>query len=110
MTRGRYRRDGWRCSIFVAAGMLFVLAFASPVLADAFDDAVAEINKALEANANDVPEESLNTCRSMLKTAVLLRKMGHTDRAIRRIKSCWKFLGVSEFDSSAKDPGPAWLA
>jgi hypothetical protein len=83
-----------------------VLALPSPVQADAWDDALAEIDEALETNPNGVSEESLRSCRAMRKTAVLLRKMGQHARAVRRLKSCRKLLGMDELQSGRpSDPG-----
>jgi len=86
--------SSWVCVVVAALAMS--LAFAPPVLADDFDRAVAEIQEALETNPMGVSPDSLDTCRAMLKTAVLLRKMGKGARAVRRIKSCRRLLGLDD--------------
>ena len=97
----------WMSSLLAAAvAATLVLALPSPVRADAFDDALAQINEALETNPNGVSPESLRTCRAMLKTAVLLRKMGHYARAVRRLKACRRLVGIDDYRSRGpRDPG-----
>jgi hypothetical protein len=94
-----------------AVAATVVLALPSPVRADAFDEALAQIDEALETNPNGVSQESLRTCRAMRKTAVLLRKMGHYERAVRRLKACRRLLGLDDSRSRGpKDPGLPCLA
>ncbi|MDJ0851631.1 MAG: hypothetical protein QNK04_24920 [Myxococcota bacterium] len=78
----------------LALGASFLLALPTPARADGFDKALAEIDEALEKNPHNASPESLRSCRSMRKTAVLLRKMGHIERAVRRINSCRRLLGL----------------
>ena len=89
-----------------AVAATLVLVIPSSVRADAFDDALAQIDEALETNPKGVPQESLDTCRAMRKTAVLLRKMRHYARAVRRLKACRKLLGIDDYRSGRPvDPG-----
>jgi hypothetical protein len=94
-----------------AAAALLLLAPVAPAQEDAFDRALAEIDEALETNPRNVPEDSIKSCRAMRDTAVLLRKMGHHARAVRRIKSCRRLLGLDDFQSGrAPEPGVTWVA
>ena len=88
-----------------AAVLLLALALPPPAHADAFDQALAEIDAALETNPNAVSEDSLRSCRAMRKTAILLHEMGRNTRAFRRLKSCRRFLGLDGYRSdSVRDP------
>ena len=81
------------------AGAALLLAPVSHADMDAFEKALAEIDQALEANPKGVSEDSLNSCRAMRKTAVLLHKMGKHARAVRRIQGCRRLLGLDEYRS-----------
>jgi hypothetical protein len=61
---------------------------------NSYDKALAEITEAMETNPNGASPDSINTCRTMLETAKLLRKMGKIDRAVRRLKACQRLLGI----------------
>jgi hypothetical protein len=100
-------RRVWTGSLLATAvAATLVMVLPSPVQADAFDQALAQIDEALETNPNGVSPESLRTCRAMRKTAVLLRKMGHYARAVRRLKACRKLLGLDDYRSlGPRDPG-----
>ncbi len=80
--------------LIAVTSVSIALAVPSPLRADAFDQALAEIDQALETNPYSASKESLRTCRAMRKTAILLRKMGHHARAARRLKSCRRLLGI----------------
>ena len=84
---------GVRALAWLAAAAVLALALAPAARAEnAYDRALAEIVEALETNPNAVSPDSINTCRTMLDTAKLLRKMGRIDRAIRRLKACQRLL------------------
>jgi len=92
-------------SSLLAVAAALMLALPSPVRADAFDDALAQIDEALETNSNGVSQQSLESCRAMRKTALLLRKMGHHARAARRLKACRKLLEIDDYRSRGpRDP------
>lgn len=113
---GRRRAGAWISATAVAAALAtgsLPLAPAvraqTPAQQDAFDRALAEIDEAIATNPNGVPEQSLESCRAMRKTAVLLRKMGQHTRAVRRIKACRKLLGIDDYRSGlGGEPGVAW--
>jgi hypothetical protein len=90
-----------KAMLVALAALGLVLTAAPAVQADGFDNALAEVDAALESNPYGVPEDNLKTCRSMRKTAVLLKKMGHYERAFRRLKSCRKLLGIEDYRSDA---------
>jgi hypothetical protein len=112
------QRSRQKCRIgahsFIAAFAVVSLLLALPVDAqpvNAFDKALAQIDEALATNPNGVSEDSLRSCRSMRKTAVLLRKMGHHARAVRRLKSCLRLLGFGDYRShNLRDPDLPWAA
>lgn len=93
-------RLGVRAGAWIAIAALSTLALPPMAQgADAYETALAEIMQALETNPNGASPDSLETCRSMLETAKLLRKMGRTDRAIRRLKGCQRLLGLEDYRS-----------
>ena len=96
--RTRAVRSGF-VVLAAALAVPLALALAPAAQADAFDRAVAEIDEALEKNPHGASPESLRSCRSMRKTALLLRKLGHMERAIRRINACRRLLGLDPLDS-----------
>jgi hypothetical protein len=106
MRCSRQKSRMWTGLLLVAAAATLLLALPSSVKADAFDDALAQIDAALETNPNGVSPESIRSCRAMRKTAVLLRKMGHYERAVRRLKACRRLLGLDDYRSlGPRDPG-----
>jgi tetratricopeptide (TPR) repeat protein len=110
---GRRARRIWTSSLLLvpAAAVLVTVVPATPAWADDFDKALAEIDKALETNPYSVSEDSLKSCEAMRNTAVLLRKMGQIDRAVRRLKSCRKLLGLEAYSSQIPSiPGDPWFA
>jgi len=91
---------GVRPVAWLAAVAVFALALAPAAQAEnAYDRALAEIVAALETNPNAVSPDSIETCRTMLHTARLLRKMGRIDRAVRRLKACRRLLGLEQHQS-----------
>jgi len=85
--------------LIVAASLLVTVP--STAHADSFDKALAEIDEAIETNPHGVSPESIKTCSAMRDTAVLLRKMGHIARAVRRLKSCRRLLGLEGYSSNS---------
>ena len=108
---GRSWQDRIRAGWLLAVVASLALALPSPVSADEFDKALAEIDEALETNPHGVSEDSLRSCRAMRKTAILLRKMGKHARAVRRIKACRRLLGLEDYRSGrATDARFPWVA
>lgn len=105
------------------AGPLAVLAATSLALAtlslsiapaaradlEAFKAALAEIDEALATNPYGASPDNLETCRAMRKTSVLLWKMGHRERAVRRLQSCRRLLGLEGYAPGSRgEPGVTW--
>lgn len=108
---GQRRRIGASCWLAVAVATALALALPSPLRADVFDKALAEIDQALEANPNHVSPDSIRSCRAMRNTAILLREMGQYERAVRRLKMCRKLLGLDDYESQRPADGSSpWPA
>lgn len=72
---------------------LLLLTWAPPaVAAESFEQQVARIDEALKTNPSGVTDQALSACRSMRDMAVKLYRMGHAERAERRLKMCHKLL------------------
>jgi hypothetical protein len=82
-------------TLALAALASFLLApTQQPSQAEVWKQSLAQVDEALETNPSEVSEASVNSCRSMRKTAVLLYKMGHHARAFRRLASCRALLRI----------------
>jgi hypothetical protein len=100
---------------------LALAALASPLLApspptqkEMWERSLAQVDEALEANPSGVSQESLKSCRSTRKTAVLLYKMGHHARAFRRLEYCRMLLRIDWIDweqsGGARPAGDSWFS
>ena len=93
----------------LALSAALLVAEPSGAQPDAFQRALADVDRALATNPNGVPEESLNSCRAMRKTAILLYQTGRHERAFRRLNACRKLLKLPELRSmGAQETQLAW--
>jgi cytochrome c553 len=86
----RVGRGKGRRALVVAVALL--LPAAEPVPESAFTDELARVDRALKENPSHVPSQALQACLHRRNDAVRLYRLGHVERAERRLKYCTQTL------------------
>lgn len=80
------------CRTFFLAG---ATVLALPVLANTFDDDLAQVDHALKTNPTKAIHQSLESCLRQRNHAVVLNKMGRAERAARALQYCFDSLQLA---------------
>jgi cytochrome c553 len=90
----RWKRWKSRGALIVAAALL--LPGPKPPLASDFSDELARVDRALQQNPSGAPSQVLQSCLHRRNDAVRLYRMGHVERAERRLKFCTQTLKTAD--------------
>jgi cytochrome c553 len=87
--------DARRSRVLIAVATAAVFFLSSSVQAD-FEEDLARVDHALRTNPSRALRNALDSCLDRRKFAIELYDTGHTARANRSLKSCFRLLNIAE--------------
>ena len=86
-----------RSVVIVACFAAVGIAAPAPASAQNYQQMLAMVDQALESNPSQVPQQSIDSCKTSRDMAVKLYKMRKPTRAERRLKHCMQLLKIGKY-------------